>query len=84
MILHNEGSVNPEFPITVTFHEDRDAWTALSLEELLSELPWFDSDDPAQAATVTDALGRLVRLRVDNQNLLAFEVRDDFGGIPEF
>ena len=74
----------PEFPITIAFHEDRDAWTVESLDELVTTVPWFDSDDPAQAATVTDALGRLVRLRVDNQNVLTFEVRDDFGGIPEF
>jgi hypothetical protein len=70
---------SPQFPITITFHEDRDAWTALSLEELLAELPWFDSDDPGQRATVTDALGRLVRLRVQNMSLLAFEVTEAWG-----
>ena len=74
----------PEFPITIAFHEDRDAWTVASLDELVSTIPWFDSDDPTQAATVTDARSRLVRLRVDNQNLLTFEVRDDFGGMPDF
>jgi len=74
----------PEFPITIAFHEDRDAWTVESLDELVSAVPWFDSDDPAQAATVTDARGRLVRLRVNNQNLQTFEVREDFGGMPEF
>jgi hypothetical protein len=75
----NEGVVNPEFPITVTFHEDREAWTAESLEELLAGLPYFDSDDPSQRATVTDALGRLVRLRILNMSLLAFEVTEDWG-----
>lgn len=75
---------DPEFPITIAFHEDRDAWTVGTIDELLSTVHWFDSDDPAQAATVTDARGRLVRLKIDNQTLLTFEVRDDFGGMPEF
>ena len=71
--------MNPEFPVTVTFHEDREAWTAESLDELVAGLPWFDSDDPAQRATVTDALGRLVRLRIQNMSLQAFEVTEDWG-----
>ena len=69
----------PEFPITIAFHEDRDAWTAVSLEELLSELPWFDSDGPGLRARVTDALGRLVRLRIQNMSLVAFEVTEAWG-----
>ena len=71
---------NPEFPVMITFHRDRDAWTLETAEELISALPWFDSDDPAQAATVSDARGRVVRLRIENQRLLAFEVSEDFGG----
>jgi hypothetical protein len=75
---------SPEFPITITFHEDRDAWTVETIDELVTAVPWFDSDDPSQAATVTDALGRVVRLKVDNQNLRALELGDDFGGVTEF
>lgn len=69
----------PEFPLTVTFHKDSDAWVLATVDELVAAVPWFDSDDPSQAATVTDARGRLVRLKIDNQLLLAFEISDDFG-----
>ena len=69
----------PEFPITIVFHEDRDSWTAESVDELVSTVAWFDSDDPAQAATVTDARARLVRLKIQNHLLVSFEVAEDFG-----
>ena len=69
----------PEFPITIVFHVDRDSWTAGSLDELVSTMGWFDSDDPAQAATVTDARARLVRLKIQNHLLINLEVAEDFG-----
>jgi hypothetical protein len=69
----------PDFPIMITFHRDGDAWVLATPEELVTSVEWFDSDDPTQAATVTDARGRAVRLKVQNQLLVTFEVSEDFG-----
>jgi len=64
----------PEFPLTISYHSDGNAWAFETAEELLSALDWFDSDDPAERASVMDARGRLVRLKLQNGQLLVFEL----------
>lgn len=64
----------PEFPLTISYHRDANAWTFESADELLSSLPWFDSDDPAERASVVDARARLVRLKLQDGQLLVFEL----------
>ena len=64
----------PEFPLTISYHGDGNAWTFESADELLSTLDWFDSDDPAERASVMDARGRLVRLKLQHGQLLVFEL----------
>jgi hypothetical protein len=63
-----------EFPLTITYHSDSNVWTFESPDELLSSLPWFDSDDPAERASVVDARARLVRLKLQDGQLLVFEL----------
>lgn len=66
----------PTFPIRVVFHDDGDEWVLGSVEELVSSLEWFDSDDPAEHASVHDASGRRVRLRVEWLELRRLELAD--------
>lgn len=70
----------PEFPLTISYHSDGNAWTFETLDELLASLDWFESDDPAERASVVDARGRLVRLKLQSGQLLAFELA---GGWPD-
>ncbi len=67
--------MTPEFPITVTFHEDGEIWVLDSIAELACNLEWFDSDDPEENASVTDATGRPVRIKVENLDVLVFELQ---------
>lgn len=55
----------PSFPLLVVFHEDNDRWVLNNIDEVAQNLEWFDSDDPDEQATVTDSLGRLVKLKVE-------------------
>jgi hypothetical protein len=71
-------SSGPEFPVTITRHEDGDAWTFETVGELVSAVGLFDSDDPAAGASVTEARGRPVRLKVENGQLLTFELAPDW------
>lgn len=66
----------PEFPLTISYHRDANAWTFETADELLSSLPWFDSDDPAEGASVVDARGRVVRLKLQNGELLTLALVD--------
>lgn len=66
----------PEFPLTITYHSDGNAWTFETADELLSSLDWFDSDDPAERASVVDARGRLVRLKLQDGQLLTFALAE--------
>lgn len=66
----------PEFPLTITYHSDANAWTFETADELLSSLDWFDSDDPAERASVVDARGRVVRLKLQNGQLLTLELAE--------
>jgi hypothetical protein len=64
----------PEFPLTITLHRDGDAWTFESTDELLDALAVFNTDDPAQGASVIDGRGRLVRLVVQNRSVVTLEL----------
>lgn len=68
----------PEFPLTVTSHANGDAWTFVDAGELVGSLPQFDSGDPAQASSVIDGRGRLVRLVIDNGRITALELVQDW------
>ena len=65
---------SPEFPLTVTSHLDRDAWTFADEDELVNGLPLFDSDDPAHASSVIDGRGRPVRLVIVNREVTVLEL----------
>jgi hypothetical protein len=47
-----------------------------NLKELECTLEWFDTDDPKQGATVTDKMGRPVRLKIERLEALEFEIAD--------
>lgn len=64
----------PEFPLTISYHRDGNAWTFENADDLLSTLDWFDSEDPAERASVVDARARLVRLKLQDGQLLVFEL----------
>jgi hypothetical protein len=54
---------SPTYPLRVAF-DDGDEWVLDSPVEAACSLEWFDSDDSTEKATVTDANGRRVRVRV--------------------
>lgn len=60
----------PSFPLVIVFHEDNEMWTLSNLDEVAQNLEWFDSDDPDEQATVTDSIGRLVKLKVVALNVI--------------
>ena len=68
--------MQPAYPVTVRFEEDSEDWVFESTQELVCSLEWFDSDDPTQNASVTDALGRAVRLKVEELEVTTFELLD--------
>ena len=72
MVHDPSGMDDPELPITITSHPDGDAWTFETLDELVSSLVSFDSEDPAQPASVTDARGRPTRLAISAGAITAF------------
>jgi len=58
------GQDEPTFPIMVVFHKLGERTESYSREELMTDLEDYDSEDPAWAATTTDAKGRRVILKV--------------------
>lgn len=64
----------PEYPITVIFHEDNTEWVLYNEVEIVNNLEWFDSQDPEEYATVIDNQGRLVRLIVQQLEIISFEL----------
>jgi hypothetical protein len=66
--------MKPEFPIKVHFHEDNEEWILGNNEELACTLEWIDTDDPEERATVTDARGRKVRLKIKFLEIEVFEL----------
>jgi len=69
-------SDEPEFPITVVFHTLGKRTESYSREELMTQLEYFDSEDPIEAATATDAKGRRVILKVEALEIVEFRLAD--------
>ncbi|MCF6325338.1 MAG: hypothetical protein L3J89_13635 [Gammaproteobacteria bacterium] len=69
--MNNE---TPVFPITVHFLEEDDYWILDDVDELGTNLEWFDSSDPSEKATVKDSLGRSVRLKVEKLTVTEFSL----------
>lgn len=67
----------PQFPITVTFHENDEIWTLLDLNDAACNLEWFDSDDEEEKAEVADSEGRPVRLKVQSLKIVVCELKND-------
>jgi len=65
----------PKFPIKVRFLEDDTEWILDSEIEMVSNLEWFNSDDPGEKALVTDKQGRAVRLTVEELRIKIFELK---------
>lgn len=63
----------PIYPLRVAF-DDGDEWVLDTSSEVALSLEWFDSDDSEVGATVTDANGRTVRLKVVGHILQLCEV----------
>lgn len=57
--------MEPKFPITVTFHEDGDVWVLDNINELGTNLEWFNSTNPDERASVRDASNKDVTLVVE-------------------
>lgn len=67
------GEMSPEFPIQIKF-ADGDEWVLESQDEIAGTLEWFDSDDPDEGATVRDARGRHVHIKVVDLKVILCEV----------
>ncbi len=65
----------PKFPIKVHFHETNEEWLLDDMDDIACNLEWFDSDEPDENATVTDLLGRPVRLKVEQLAVLTCELK---------
>lgn len=67
-------NVKPKFPLRILFQESNDEWILKNENDAACTLEWFDSDDPNEHASVTDDLGRPVRLKVEGLAILVCEV----------
>ena len=65
----------PKFPLTVIFHETNEKWILENEEDAACNLEWFDSEDPEERVTVTDSLGRPVRLKIEQLKVLSCELK---------
>ncbi|EKO3828912.1 hypothetical protein NTE12_005387 [Vibrio harveyi] len=64
----------PKFPISVTFLVDGEVWVLDNINELGSNLEWFDSSDPEEEALVKDAENRDVVLVVEKLEVKEFKL----------
>ncbi|WP_050924955.1 hypothetical protein, partial [Vibrio harveyi] len=64
----------PKFPISVTFLEDGEVWVLDNINELGSNLEWFDSSDPEEEALVKDVENRDVVLVVEKLEVKEFKL----------
>ena len=62
MVLRNQAE--PVFPLTVRF-ADGTTTVLEDIEDVETELEWFDTEDNAGDVEVRDSLGRRVSLRVE-------------------
>lgn len=72
----------PKFPIKVHFHEDDTIWVLNNEEELASNLEWFDSHDSNENASVRDANGCFVRIKVESLEVIEFFLEGNKRGQP--
>ena len=70
------GQDEPTFPITVVFHKLGERTESHSREEIMTQLEYFDSEDPYESATATDAKGRRVVLKVEGLEILEFRLAE--------
>jgi hypothetical protein len=54
----------PEFPLTITWHEDSESESFKNEIDAACTLEWFDSTDKDSAVSVVDSQGRPVTLIV--------------------
>jgi hypothetical protein len=55
----------PQFPLTVTWHEDAEHESFKNEIDAACTLEWFDSRDPDSQVSVVDSTGRPVALVVE-------------------
>ncbi len=65
----------PEFPLKVFFQETGEEWMLENEVDAVQNLEWFDSEDPNEAAVVTDRLGRLVLLKIEELKVIAMSLK---------
>jgi hypothetical protein len=69
--------MKPEFPLSVLFKTSGELIVIESPQEPETELEFFDSDNPHENPTVTDAKGRRVRLVVEACGFRVCELIDE-------
>ena len=65
----------PEFPLTVSF-ADGSTLELKTVDDIATELEWFDSEDCPEEATVRDRLGRRVLLLVEALKVVRNELAE--------
>ena len=59
----------PEFPLTITWHEDSESESFKNEIDAACTLEWFDSTDKDSAVSVVDSQGRPVTLLVEKSEV---------------
>ncbi|GHV03562.1 hypothetical protein AGMMS50229_03060 [Campylobacterota bacterium] len=67
-------NTKPTFPIKVVYHEDGDVHIFNNEDEMVCDLEWFDTEDSDENASVTDANGQAVRLKIEALDIQTFEL----------
>ena len=67
-------SIKPEFPLRAFDSEDNNEELFANEEELACTLEWFDSTDADETIQVTDNKGRLVRLKIEQLQIIVCEI----------
>jgi hypothetical protein len=65
----------PKYPLTVKFENDYEKLVFNDESETACTLEFFDSEDPDEKVTVTDASGQPVRLKVEMLEVLLCEIK---------
>ena len=76
--VNSTSPPEPQYPILV-FFADGDVWTHDNLIDLLTALEWFDSEAPEEEATVFDALGRRLVVKIVALDLVELRLADGGG-----
>jgi len=70
-----ETDTYPKYPIKIVFNEDSSVWILNDELELTTNLEWFDSESIDENATVTDAAGRPIILKIERLELIIFKIK---------